>query len=203
MLGLCWLHDEQVFDSDPELPILVVSGLVAANHAFLQWRLVGKSGRNALWAFVHVQSCSDPMASSMQVVQPPLPQRSSRIRIKNVARRVLWPNALVYGDVPFQDAGVHLLLEGCRLGCVTSKVIYPRAIGCSALILPTAINKKHTSRLDSPRSVFSSSIMDYSTVRALPYNGGETRFEKARLLRPEISKLSTGDIFADRLSLLR
>lgn len=76
-------HHNQVFDTDTELAILVVSRLyafslmhtIAHNHSGYQWfRAIL---RYAAWSFMYVEEVSNSMPSTMAVIKSSLPEPTS------------------------------------------------------------------------------------------------------------------------------
>lgn len=108
-IGLADQHD--VLDTDTELAVLVVAGLVGQGHAGNKRNVVvGNAGAASVGALMDVQESTDTVASSVTEVETIGPESTASQDIQKVSRGAVREDCRVNGDVSLENASEAALL---------------------------------------------------------------------------------------------
>mmetsp|Transcript_18502 Transcript_18502/g.27445 ORF Transcript_18502/g.27445 Transcript_18502/m.27445 type:complete len:330 (-) Transcript_18502:1190-2179(-) len=191
---------QKVLNSDTKAAIFIHTWLVGYNHSFLHWLLISKSCTNRVRAFVHIQRCTNTMASTMTIIQPSLPQELACKYVKNKTRRVGWKNHGIHPDVSLQHASKIIL----KLSSSFTKMPSPRHIRCTISILPSRINEDGIAcvKVLHKIRICICTIMNDGSITSNTCNSRETILDIARLFCPITSQYFVDLNFTDRASFL-
>lgn len=110
-IGLADQHD--VLNTDTELAILVVTGLVGQGHTRDERNvIVGDAGTASVGSFVDVQEGTDTVTSSVTEVKTIGPESATSQDIQKVSRSTVGEDSRVDRDVSLENAGEAALLVG-------------------------------------------------------------------------------------------
>lgn len=109
--GISLADQHDVLNTDTELSVLVVTGLVGQGHTGNKRNVVvGNAGAASVGALVNVQESTDTVASSMTEVETIGPESTASQDIQEVSRSAIREDGRVDGDVSLENAGEAALL---------------------------------------------------------------------------------------------
>ncbi len=159
-LGLA--HHDQVLDADAVFAVLVIAGLVGADHAGLQRLGDGVALGDALRPFMHRQVAADAMAGAVIVVEAGLPQRIACERVERGAGRAFGEARGGQRDVALQHAGEAVLHLRRRLADDHGA----RHVGGAVRVLSAAVDQEHLVLVDRAVGRVGDAVMHHRAVRA-------------------------------------
>ncbi len=136
MLRLHLLRHDDILDPDPEVAVLVVTGLIGQHIAGRERNLAVLNPRaDPNGAFVDIEVRSNAVARAVSVVEALLPKELASERVQCEAGCAFGEHGGVDGDDAFQDQSVRFPLHGCW----GAEMQGPRRVGGAVEVLSAGI----------------------------------------------------------------
>lgn len=176
-IGLADQHD--VLDTDTELAVLVVAGLVGQGHARNKRNVVvGNAGAASVGAFVDVQESTDTVTGSVTEVETIGPESTASQDIQQVSGGAIREDRRVNGDVSLENASEAALLV--RRGSLEMEGTGD--IGGSVDVLSARVAKVDKVRVDAGSVGLFGLVVDDGAVGSSGGDGVEGKTDKSSLL---------------------